>query len=347
MEYGYVVKAWGRILRGYQPVLSIEITNRCPLSCPGCYAYQPYHVAGTALENIGEHTGQDMVEGVLRLVAKHRPLLVYLVGGEPLVRYRELSNLLPQLQARGVKAEVVTSAVRPIPTEWDLLDNLTVVVSIDGLQPEHDARRKPATYERILKHIEGRRIVVHCTLTGQMTRRPGYIQEFVGFWSRRPEVKSIRISLFTPQVGEVREEVLSREDRRKVVAELRRLRTAYPKLRLTSEMCDAYLEPPSSPAQCIFSRVTHCLSSDLKSAVMPCQVCGTPDCSSCGCAATAGLEAIARVRLAGVRLGAIFEVSRRIGSFANRGRQAVASATSPLRPLPEPEAEPSTDDTAS
>jgi len=28
-------------------------------------------------------------------------------------------------------------------------ERLNVVVSIDGLQPEHDERRKPATYERI------------------------------------------------------------------------------------------------------------------------------------------------------------------------------------------------------
>ena len=30
---------------------------------------------------------------------------------------------------------------------------LEIVVSIDGLQPEHDVRRAPATYDRIVKHI--------------------------------------------------------------------------------------------------------------------------------------------------------------------------------------------------
>ena len=34
-----VLQAWGRILAGYQPNLSIEITRECPLTCPGCYAY--------------------------------------------------------------------------------------------------------------------------------------------------------------------------------------------------------------------------------------------------------------------------------------------------------------------
>ena len=41
-----VVKAWGRILMGYQPLLSIELTRECPLHCPGCYAYEPNHLGG-------------------------------------------------------------------------------------------------------------------------------------------------------------------------------------------------------------------------------------------------------------------------------------------------------------
>ena len=63
------------------------------------------------------------------------------------------------------------------------LSRLNVVVSIDGLQPEHDARRKPATYERILKSIAGTKVTIHCTVTGQMMDRPGYLEEFTRFWS--------------------------------------------------------------------------------------------------------------------------------------------------------------------
>ena len=34
-----IIKAWGKILRGERPSLSLEITRECPLRCPGCYAY--------------------------------------------------------------------------------------------------------------------------------------------------------------------------------------------------------------------------------------------------------------------------------------------------------------------
>ena len=37
-------RAWGKILRDNLPVLSIEITRECPLTCPGCYAYSSDHI---------------------------------------------------------------------------------------------------------------------------------------------------------------------------------------------------------------------------------------------------------------------------------------------------------------
>jgi MoaA/NifB/PqqE/SkfB family radical SAM enzyme len=324
MNQSHILTAWGRIVQGYRPILSIEITNRCPLSCPGCYAYQPNHVAGTALELVRERTGQDLVQGVLELVAKERPMMVSIVGGEPLVRYRELSVLLPELCRRVMRVEVVTSAVRPLPAEWDRLRNLTVVVSVDGLQPEHDARRKPATYERILDHIEGRSIFVHLTVTRQMTQSPGYMDEFVRFWSARPEVVNIRVSLFSPQVNEIRDEVLHPEDRQQVVDELGRLVSKYPKIEMTDRMLGAYLKPPPSPDKCIFSQITRSVSSDLQTLVLPCQFGGMPDCSQCGCAATMGFESIGRASVAGIRVGAIFRISRRVGSLVGGLRNGVS-----------------------
>ena len=61
---------------------------------------------------------------VFDLVDREAPLLVYIVGGEPLVRFRELNEILPQVCARTVETHLVTSAVRPIPAEWAKLDNL-------------------------------------------------------------------------------------------------------------------------------------------------------------------------------------------------------------------------------
>src|SRR5262247_1878816 len=199
----WVITAWGRILRGKAPVLSIEITRECPLRCPGCYAYGDDHLGGdVTLRQLHDFKGQELIDRMLELVDERRPLHLSIVGGEPLVRYRELITLMPLLLQRGIHVQLVTSAVREIPKEWANQSKLTVVVSIDGLQPEHDVRRTPATYDRILKHIEGHQITVHCTVTRQQVRRDGYLEEFLTFWQNNPNTRLMWVSLYTPQVGE-------------------------------------------------------------------------------------------------------------------------------------------------
>lgn len=179
-----IVASWGRILAGHRPALSIEITRECPLRCPGCYAYGDDHLGGAVrLRDLADRKGQALIDGVLDLVREHRPLHVSIVGGEPLVRCRELNAILPSLASQGIYTQLVTSAVRPVPLEWTSIARLQLVVSIDGLQPEHDARRAPATYDRILKHIDGHQMTVHCTVTRQQASRPNYLDEFVALRS--------------------------------------------------------------------------------------------------------------------------------------------------------------------
>lgn len=334
-----IVRSWGRILAGRTPAMSIEITRECPLTCPGCYAYGTDHLGGDiTLRQVSDYKGQELVDRVLALVDEHKPLYVSIVGGEPLVRYRELGQILPQLATRGIYAQVVTSAVRPIPSEWIGLPRLQIVVSIDGLQPEHDERRKPATYDRILKHIPGHNITVHCTVTRQQVRRDGYIEDFLAFWSPRPDVRQIWMSLYTPQVGEESAERLLPADRQRVVADLLALRLRFPKLAMPKGLIEIYRQPPHSPDACIFARTTMCVSADLQRRVLPCQFGGNPDCSNCGCIASAGLAAVGAHRLpGGIRVGAIFDASLQVGRAAARVRRALSRA--PMSPPAEPHPE--------
>src|SRR5258707_393818 len=273
-----IFSAWGRILTGYVPALSIEITRECPLRCPGCYAYGDDHLGGDiTLRQVRDFKGQELIDGVMALVDQHRPLHVSIVGGEPLVRYRELMTILPLLSKRGIHTQLVTSAVREIPREFRAIPRLTIVVSIDGLQPEHDVRRTPATYDRILKHIEGHSITVHCTVTRQQVARPGYIEEFLRFWSPRTEVEKIWISLYTPQIGETSEERLLPSDREKVIADLLALRLRYPKLTMPKGMIEAYAHPPSSPAEGVFANTATTISAHLTTKITPCPFGGPPD----------------------------------------------------------------------
>ena len=327
MKRSEVFRAWGRILTGRYPALSIEITRECPLRCPGCYAYEPEHLAAEVgpLRTLADYKGQELVEGVLRVVREHRPLHLSIVGGEPLVRFRELDTLLPMLSEMGVEVQLVTSAVRRIPPAWDKIGGLHLVVSVDGLQPDHDERRKPATYERILQNIAGQRVTIHCTITRQQTGRAGYFEEFLEFWSARPEVKKVWFSLFTPQVGAADAEVIPASERPALLAHLSELARRFPKLVMPKSVTHGYLNPPQSPAECIFARTTLSLTADLKNRITPCQFGGTPDCTQCGCIASAGLKAVADYHLFGfVPLRALYNASDAVGKATARVRRGAS-----------------------
>jgi sulfatase maturation enzyme AslB (radical SAM superfamily) len=333
-----VVQAWGRILAGYRPNLSIEITKECPLRCPGCYAYGDEHLGGggVTLRGLSDYKGEELVRRFMALVDRHRPLHVSIVGGEPLVRFRELGQILPQLSARGIHTQLVTSAVRPIPPEWASLPRLQLVVSIDGLQPEHDVRRAPATYDRILKHIAGHQMTVHCTVTRQQVQREGYLEEFLRYWQANEHVRLIWISLYTPQKGEISTERLTKADRIRVVEEIGRLRPLFPKLQMLDGMLKVYANPPASPDQCVFAKTTDCFSSDFTHQITPCQFGGNPDCTNCGCIASAGLEAIGRHRIVGgsIPVGRIFYASLAVGQAVGRLRDGLSAPRSTVDTSP-------------
>lgn len=331
MKTSEIVKAWGKILKGDRPSLSIEITRECPLRCPGCYAYEDAHLGGgITLRELNDRKGQELVDGVLGVVDRLKPLHLSIVGGDPLVRYRELETMVPLLIQRGIHVQIVTSAFRPLAADWAKLPHLNVVVSIDGLQPEHDVRRKPATYERILKSIAGQKVTIHCTITGQMMKRPGYLREFVEFWAPRQEINKIWFSIFTPQIGDDLPEILTPQERALAVSEMLELRKAFPKLDMPEGLIRQFTSPPHNPSECVFALTTQTLSADLKTKITPCQFGGKPDCESCGCIASMGLAAVAAHKLGGIiPVGAIFRASVRIG----QSRSKQSSPPPPVEPL--------------
>jgi organic radical activating enzyme len=314
------LQAWGKVLRGHTPLLSIEITRECPLHCPGCYAYGSNHLGGeVTLRELSDKRGGDLVRGVIDIVDRHKPLQVTLVGGEPMVRHRELSSILPQLSARGIYSMVVTSGIIPIPMEWMQLPHLTVAISVDGLPEHHDVRRQPATYERILSNLDGRRVNIHWTITAPMLQHAEYLEDYVRFWNARPEVDKIWVSLYSPQRGEQSAERLSTAQRQFVARELPRLRGLYPKLLTPHGYADALLHPPASPKKCGFSRLSKNYSADLRTHVEPCVFGGDPDCSQCGCSASAATHWISNIRVAGpLKAGHLLRASMNIGSAVAR-----------------------------
>jgi MoaA/NifB/PqqE/SkfB family radical SAM enzyme len=317
-----LLSAWKSILTGSTPIMSIEITRECPLSCPGCYAYGDDHLGGgVTLRGLSDYRGDELVEGIVAVIRKHRPLHVSLVGGEPLVRHRELSRILPVLSEMQIHTMVVTSAVIPVPREWMEIPRVRVAVSVDGLPEHHDVRRKPATYERILKNVEGCRINIHGTITRPMLERPGYIEEYIAFWSARPEVVRIWMSTYTPQKGEQSDEMLSASERDLAARALVKARQTHPKLLMNDGIADAIRKPPADPRRCMFARMSTNYSADLKTRVEPCIFGGNPDCSQCGCAISSGLHWLKTLHFGPLKVEHVALSATYVGSVVGKLRR--------------------------
>jgi MoaA/NifB/PqqE/SkfB family radical SAM enzyme len=322
-----ILRGWWRVLNGHVPMLSIEITRECPLNCPGCYAYGDSHLGGeTTLRELNDLRGEPLVEGVLGLVRRHKPMHVSLVGGEPMIRHRELSSILPALSAMGVFSMVVTSGVIAIPQEWMRIPRVRVAVSVDGLPEHHDERRKPATYDRILKNIAERSVNVHWVITRPMLSRRSYLEEYLAFWNERPEVDHIWVSLYSPQIGEESPERLLPEDRERIARELPQFRRTYQKLLLPEGMANTFVNPPKNPEGCLFSKMSMNYSADLRTHVEPCVFGGTPDCSQCGCSISSALHWIRDVKIAGpLKVGHMVKSSLAVGSAVRKVRREQSS----------------------
>jgi hypothetical protein len=72
---------------------------------------------------------------MLQLVDPLKSLHLRIVGGDPLIWYRQLEAMVSQPLDSGVHSQIVTSGFRPLTAGWMVLPNFTPMVSTDGLQP--------------------------------------------------------------------------------------------------------------------------------------------------------------------------------------------------------------------
>ncbi len=120
--------------------LELQITNACNLRCKHCY--------------IGDEPGHELSTGQVRTVLaafeKMQGLRVLISGGEPLLhsRFEEINEMLPDFFLRKV---LFTNAVLLQKETLKALKVDEIQVSIDGLEPAHDAVRGDGMFDRSMK----------------------------------------------------------------------------------------------------------------------------------------------------------------------------------------------------
>jgi hypothetical protein len=115
------------------------------------------------------------------------------------------------------------------------------------------------------------------------------------------------------------EEILSPAERQGVLATLAELRHRFPKVNLPDTAIEGYRNPPRSPDECLFARTTLSVTADLESRITPCPFGGDPDCSRCGCLASAALHTVGSYKILGVLpVRALCQASAGIGRATRR-----------------------------
>lgn len=88
---------------------------------------------------------------------------------------------------------------------------------------------------------------------------------------------------------------------------------------LPAGMARAFAEPPQSPAQRLFSKMSVTYTADSKTNVESCVFGGDPDCSQCGCSISAGLHWIGGIKVAGpLKVRHLVRASMATGTAVNR-----------------------------
>jgi radical SAM protein with 4Fe4S-binding SPASM domain len=123
--------------------LELQITDKCNLRCRHCY--------------IGEGRGDELtveqVRNTLREFEEMQGLRVLITGGEPLLHsgFGEINDMLPEFFVRKV---LFTNGFLVNRKVLEGLNVDEIQVSIDGLQPAHDALRGSGGLARAISAVE-------------------------------------------------------------------------------------------------------------------------------------------------------------------------------------------------
>jgi uncharacterized protein len=193
---------------GYLNNLYLYITDRCPLKCSHCYLYS------SAGDDGKDEMAVEQIEPLIQQAKAAGFRQVIILGGEPLF-YGDWDSLSEQMpgtrkQVTPMKLVLRTNFVlslspgglRKIARAFD-----QVVVSVDGSEQTHDARRGKGTYRRVVENLEAYRRVageipdaaqlsLACVMSyADIHGEPGYSVRRLG---RQLEIKRLRFRPLLP-----------------------------------------------------------------------------------------------------------------------------------------------------
>ncbi len=256
-----------RIILGVKYYAEVDVTDNCNLRCKHCYHFHGKDDFKTQELSIAlwEKRFNKLYMSGIRAIL--------LVGGEPALRIDVLmlaDRIFPYVY-------VITNGTIKIPKEF----NHRLYVSIDGNQETNDSIRGAGVFSKVIKNYSGdKRVIINMTLT-----RDNYKE-------LEDVTKTAKKNGFNGVVGNIcvgRNEfaslmVVRKEDRKKIVKKLKRVKTLYKRDLLFTTTMIKWYEYPDHRNHCYWG--DEVLHFDVSWKRRKC-FGSNPDCSNCGCLAGA------------------------------------------------------------
>lgn len=128
--------------------LSWEVTNRCNLRCKVCY--------NASADKLVDEIETSEVTEITEKIAACRPLFINLGGGEPLLR-SDIEDIVRKIIEKGVDVQIVTNGTvynEKLLIMLKRLGVMSIQVSIDGFEDEHDTIRGKGTFRKSIKTLK-------------------------------------------------------------------------------------------------------------------------------------------------------------------------------------------------
>jgi len=268
--YGVSYLIWlefKRIVFGSKYFAEADVTDNCNLRCKHCYHF---------------HGKKDFQKKELPLsvwkkrfneLHKSGIRFILLVGGEPALR----NDVLMLAHRTFPFVYVITNGTIKIPEEF----NHTLYVSIDGTQKTNDLIRGKGSFSKIMKNYSrDRRVVINMTITKENYKE---LEDVVKI-AKENGFRGVVCNIFTPPIGYRGPLFITKEERKPIVSELKRVKSLHPNDFLLSKAMIKWYEYPDHKNSCYWGN--DAFHFDVLWNKRRCFT-SIADCSNCGCLAGA------------------------------------------------------------
>ena len=225
---------------GRYPVVVVNVTNRCNLSCEHCFIFRDGNPNEAPVSVHDELSNADIIETLTGLRDRHGIVAALWMGGEPLLR-KDLIRAGLELFPRNT---ITTNGTVPLV---DFGHKALYVVSLDGPEDLNDSIRGQGVYQKVMRNLArlpagfGTDVQVQCVVT---KRNQDRLEELVAA-VRETQAGWVTFSFYVPRANDTSPDAwATNEERAYAVREVMRLKARYPDfVRNSTRMLNLMLPP--------------------------------------------------------------------------------------------------------